>query len=215
MKPIALAVALLVLTATGPGAAQDGFRPLTEWRAYGGTGVPPTWQVSGDDISHTPGGGDLVSVETFGNFELAFDWRIASGGNSGIMYRVDESAGVAHASGPEYQILDNEGHPDGKSPLTSAASAYALYAPAEDLTRPAGEWNSGRILVDGTHVEHWLNGTKVVEYEIGSADFDARVAESKFAEFPRYGKVQEGRISLQDHNSPVDYRNMRVRLLSD
>jgi hypothetical protein len=215
MKAIAIALALLAPMAPGSSLAQEDFVPLTEWRAYGGTDVPSTWQVTGNDISHTPGGGDLVSVGTFGDFELAFDWRIAPGGNSGVFYRVDEAAGIAHASGPEYQILDNAGHPDGQSPLTSAASAYALYAPAEDVTRPAGEWNSARILVDGAHVEHWLNGTKALEFELGSPDWEARVADSKFADLPAYGKAAEGHISLQDHNSAVDYRNIRVRILPD
>ena len=215
MKAIAFALALLGPLAPGFGLAQEDFAPLTAWRAYGGTDVPSSWRMTGNDISHSPGGGDLISVERFGDFELAFDWRIAPGGNSGVFYRVDEAAGIAHASGPEYQILDNQGHPDGQNPLTSAASAFALYAPAEDVTRPAGEWNSARILVDGTHVEHWLNGTKVLEFELGSPDWEARVADSKFADLPAYGKASEGHISLQDHGSAVDYRNFRVRALPD
>ena len=144
MRHLSVALTIFLLLASGSGGAGAEFQQLTQWRAYGGGEIPSNWQVSGGDISHTPGGGDLVSVETFRNFELAFDWRIASGGNSGIMYRVVESAGAAHASGPEYQILDNPGHPDGQSPLTSAASAYGLYPPQDDVTLPAGEWNSGR-----------------------------------------------------------------------
>ena len=215
MNRISLASAASLLLVTGIGVAGEGFRPLTQWRAYGGVGVPSSWHVSGVDISHTAGGGDLVSVETFRNFELAFDWQVSSGGNSGIMYRVIERAGAAHASGPEYQILDNAGHADGQNPLTSAGSAFGLYAPVSDLSRPAGKWNSGRILVDGQHVEHWLNGIKVLEYELGSVDWRARVAVSKFAALPEYGTALEGHISLQDHNDAVDYRNVRIRRLPD
>ena len=215
MRHLSVALTIFLLLASGSGGAGAEFQALTQWRAYGGGEIPSNWQVSGGDISHTPGGGDLVSVETFRNFELAFDWRIASGGNSGIMYRVVESAGAAHASGPEYQILDNPGHPDGQSPLTSAASAYGLYPPQDDVTLPAGEWNSGRILVNATHVEHWLNGIRVLEYELGSADWKTRVAASKFANSPSYGTAPEGHISLQDHNSVVDFRNIRIRKLPD
>ncbi len=215
MRHLSFAFMVALLLAPGTGSAEEGFRPLTAWRAYNGVGIPSSWTVSGADIGHTPGGGDLVSVETFRNFELAFDWRVSEGGNSGIMYRVVENAGAAHASGPEYQILDNRGHADGKNPLTSAASAYGLYAPHSDVTRPAGDWNSGRILVYARHVEHWLNGTKVLEYELGSSDWRARVAASKFAAWPDYGTAPEGHISLQDHNDPVDYRNIRIRTLPD
>ena len=213
MRHLAATLAFAFLIAP-VSAAEVGFEPLTQWRAYNGDGVPSTWQVSGGNISHTPGGGDLVTVETFGNFELAFDWRIELGGNSGIMYRVVESADAPHSTGPEYQILDNLGHPDGRSPLTSAASAYGLYAPREDVTRAAGDWNSGRILVDGTHVEHWLNDVKVLEFELGSDDWKARVAASKFAGFPNYGAAPEGHITLQDHGASVDFRNIRIKRLS-
>ena len=162
----ALGLAALLCFAT-PALAAESARPLTEWRAYGGGGMPATWSIMDGVITHTPGGGDLISVETFADFEFDFDWKIAPGGNSGIMYHVDEQFGAPYQSGPEYQILDNAGHSDGKSPLTSAASCYGLYAPAADLTRPVGEWNTGRIVVDGAHVEHWLNGTKVLDYDFG------------------------------------------------
>lgn len=206
--------AVIIAMLLAPVVQAQEFRPL-EWRAYGATGLTPNWRVSGGDIAHMPGGGDLISVETFRNFELAFEWRLAAGGNSGIMYRVVESAGASYASGPEYQILDNGGHADGNSPLTSAASAYALYGPAEDVTRPVGEWNSGRIVVDGNKVEHWLNDVKVVAYELGSDEWRARVAASKFAGWPDYGMAAEGHISLQDHGSVVHYRNVRIKVLAD
>ncbi|HZY69059.1 MAG TPA: DUF1080 domain-containing protein, partial [Devosia sp.] len=98
---------------------------------------------------------------------------------------------------------------------TSAASAYGLYGPAADVSLPAGQWNSGRILVDGSHVEHWLNGTKVLEFEIGSADWAERVAGSKFAGWPDFAAAREGHITLQDHGSAVTFRNMRVRSLTE
>ena len=206
-------VALLAMAAvTLPALAQDA-RPITGWRAYGGAGTPTTWKISGDVISHTPGGGDLVSVASFANFELSFEWKISPGGNSGVMYRVGEQYGASFQSGPEYQILDNVGHPDGQSPVTSAASAYGLYAPSEDLTKPVGDWNSARIVVIGNHVEHWLNGEMVLGYDLGSPDWKSRVAASKFAAWPAYGTLPAGHIVLQDHESAVDYRNIVIREL--
>jgi hypothetical protein len=208
-------LAALLLFAT-PALAQqadaEGYRPLTEWRAYRGTGIPAQWVITDGVIQHTSGGGDLVSTEEFQNFDLQFDWQIAPGGNSGVMYRVSEDYPAPYQTGPEYQILDNaiaEGHDD---PLQTAAGCYGLYAPAA-AAKPAGEWNTGRIVVNGNHVEHWLNGAKVVDYEIGSTDWRARIAKSKFTAWPEYATLPKGHIDLQDHGSPVAYRNIRIKLL--
>ena len=116
-------------------------------------------------------------------------------------------------TGPEYQILDNGHHPDGKNAITSAGSNYAVNEPVKDVTRPVGQWNEGRIIVKGNHVEHWLNGVKVVEYEFGSADWNKRVQASKFGKIPPYGTVKNGYIALQDHESVVIYRNLRIERL--
>jgi hypothetical protein len=131
------------------------------------------------------------------------------------MYRVSEEKGAPYETGPEYQVLDNANHSDGKDPKTSAASAYALYAPAKDATKPIGEWNKGRIVVNGNHVEHWLNGQKVVEYEFGSDDWNKRVAASKFKGMDRFGKEPKGHIDLQDHGNEVAYRNIKIKVLGD
>jgi expansin (peptidoglycan-binding protein) len=152
-------------------------------------------------------------VDEFGDFELAFEWKIGAAGNSGVMYRVTEDSTAPWHSAHEYQILDNAGHADGKKPETTAASAYALYAPVKDMTKPLGEWNQARIVVKGRHVEHWLNGTKVVEFEVGSADWNARYEKSKFAKYPQFGKTAKGRIAIQDHGDPVSYRNIKIRTL--
>ena len=204
----------LALLAT-PALADDGFRPLTAFHSYAtGAPPPPNWRIEGDTIMHTPGGGDIVSNESFADFELDFDWKISPGGNSGVMYRVIENPKAAPSdSGLEYQILDNHGHSDGKDPLTSAASAYAIYAPSRDMTKPVGDWNSARIIARGNHVEHWLNGVQVLSYELGSPDWKRRVAASKFAHTPTYGASPKGGIDLQDHGFPVSYRNMRIKVL--
>lgn len=111
------------------------------------------------------------------------------------------------------QVLDDARHPDGKSPLTSAGSAYGLYPVPRGVVRPAGEWNRVRLVINGNHVEHWLNDVKVVEYQLGSADWSERVAGSKFAKWPEFGKAAEGRIGLQDHGDVVAYRSIKIRVL--
>lgn len=206
--------ALLLLASPAPAQETDsaGYRPLTEWRAYRGTGLPPQWTIAASTIQHTPGGGDLVSVEEFRNFDLEFEWQVAPGGNSGVMYRVSEDYLAPYQTGPEYQILDNASAPGHDDPLQTAAGCYGLYAPTV-AARPAGEWNTARIVVVDNHVEHWLNGAKVVEYEIGSPDWKSRIAASKFTAWPEYATLPKGHIDLQDHGSAVAYRNLRIKVL--
>jgi hypothetical protein len=162
-------------------------------------------------LVRTGSGGDLITVDQFANFELALDWQIAAGGNSGIMFRVSESADATHLTGPEMQILDNRGHSDGQSPLSSAGACYGLYPPASDVTRSVGSWNEARIVANGARVEHWLNGVKIVEYELGSADWLARLATSPFRDVPTYGREPRGHIALQDHGDRVAFRSIRIR----
>jgi hypothetical protein len=164
-------------------------------------------------IQRTGDGGDLVTDEQFANFELTLDWKIAPGGNSGILYRVADTGDETYFTGPEMQVLDDARHPDGRSPLTSAGSDFGLYPAPRGAVKPAGEWNSIRLVVNGNHVEHWLNGTKVVEYEFGSPEWTKLVAENKFKAWPIYGKAARGHIVLQDHGDVVEFRNIRIREL--
>jgi hypothetical protein len=187
------------------------------WRAYRSKGIPDVWKVKDGVLFCSPKNGkegnDIVTEGEYANFELAFEWKVTSGANSGVMYRVSETEAEPYYTGPEYQILDNTKHPDGRKPKTTAASCYALYAPTEDKTKPVGEWNQSRIVVAGNHVEHWLNGTKVVEYDFNSPDWNKRVAASKFRVFPKFGKEASGRIDLQFHGDEVWYRSIRIRTL--
>ncbi|MFL5240639.1 MAG: DUF1080 domain-containing protein [Gemmataceae bacterium] len=203
----------------------DGWKLLFDgkttkgWHKYKGREIGDQWRAADGalTLSHRAGkgGGDIITDEAYDNFELAIDWKVTPGANSGIMYRVSETEDAPYFTGPEYQILDNEKHPDGKHKETSAASCYALYAPSKDATKPVGQWNHTLIKVSGNHVEHWLNGEKVVEYEFGSADWNKRVAASKFKEFKQFGKVKKGGIDLQDHGDDVAYRNIKIRILSE
>lgn len=184
---------------------------LAGWRGFKATTVPDGWKAIDGALTRVGKGGDIMTVDQFDDFELRLEWKIDRGGNSGIFFHVTEDEGdQAYFTGPEMQVLDNTGHKDGADPLTSAGSNYALHAPSRDVTRPVGEWNEVRLVVNGPHVEHWLNGVKIVEYELWSADWEARVKASKFNTMPKYGRARTGHIALQDHGDPVAFRNIKI-----
>lgn len=183
------------------------------WRGYRQKTCPAGWVVKNGCLTRVAPAGDILTEEKFENFELAIEWRISAGGNSGIFFGADESKPYPWATGPEFQVLDNAQHRDGGNTKTSAGSNYALHAPSRDATRPVGFFNQARIIVNNGHVEHWLNGVKIVEYELGSPDWEQRVADSKFSEMPDYGRTRRGHIVLQDHGDRVWYRNIKLREL--
>lgn len=187
---------------------------LSAWRGWKSDGIPRGWHLKDGMLTKEGEVDDLVTRDELGNFELELEWKLGAGGNSGIFYRGTREYHHIYWSAPEYQLLDDAQAPDGKNPLTSAASAYALYGPPRGIVKPAGEWNKTRIVVAGSHVEHWLNGQKVVEYELGSDEWKARVAASKFRKYPHYGLAQKGYIGIQgDHGGSLAIRHMRIREL--
>jgi hypothetical protein len=198
---------------------------LNGWKRYGADEIGPLWTVEdgaivckGTGLGEGSGamGGSLMTMKQYGNFELAVDWKISPGGNSGILYHVVERPEYKHdyETGPEYQVVDDEGWKDGLLDAQKAGSNYDMHpAPANKKLRPAGEWNSSRIVYNNGHVEHWLNGEKVVEFEEGDADFQERYKKSKWVEYPGWNKFKTGSISLQDHGAPVFYRNIKLREL--
>jgi hypothetical protein len=191
----------------------DG-KSTSEWRGYKQKEMPAKgWSVENGILENHGGGGDLVSREEYADFELALEWKIPEGSNSGIFFRASEDHDYVWESAPEMQILDDAHHPDGRNPKTSAGSNYALIAPPPDVTRPVGCWNEVRLLVRGSHVEHWMNGVKLLEYELWSPEWRALVAGSKFAKMPGYGLNKTGRLALQDHGDPVSFRDIRIRPL--
>ncbi len=194
----------------------DG-KTTTGWRGYKKEKVPDAWQVIDGALVRVKRGGDLITIEKYESFDLVLDWRISKAGNSGVIYHATEEDVSAAHTAPECQILDNV---DGADPQR-AGWCYALYQPPDDpktgkpldTTNPVGQWNTMRILVDGNHVEHWMNGVKYVEYELGSDDWNSRVAKSKFAAWPHWGKAKTGYIALQDHNGEVAFRNIKLRVI--
>jgi Domain of Unknown Function (DUF1080) len=190
----------------------DG-KSLAGWRSLRSAAPPAGWRAVDDALVREGAGGDILTAEEFGNFELALEWKVGPRGNSGIFYRVTEGAEHTYETGPEMQVLDDAGHQDGKSRLTSAGSLYGLYGAPAGVVKPAGEWNAARIVVDGARVEHWLNGVKVAEAQIGSPDWEKRVRESKFNEWPGFGRATRGHIALQDHGDWVAYRNIKIKVL--
>ena len=188
----------------------DG-RSLQNWRRYDGGDMTEGWMVEEGTLAHVGGGYDIIYDESFVDFELALEWKVEPGGNSGIFYRAALGERRIYHSAPEMQILDDDGHPDGRSPLTSAGSNYGLHAPAVDVTKPAGEWNSARIVVDGDSVQHWLNGEHLLSYELGSEEWLELVENSKFNEWPMYGLASSGYVGLQDHGNRVWFRNLKIK----
>jgi inosose dehydratase len=177
----------------------------TRWRVENGTlTVPPK------DGQDTRGARDLISSATYDQFELAFEWRISPGGNSGVKYFVLED--MESAIGHEYQVVDDDKHPDALiGPKRQTAALYDVLPASSRPVKPVGEFNESRIIVNGTHVEHWLNGARVLQYELESPALAAAVAQSKFKGVARFGRRQKGHILLQDHGDAVWYRNVRIR----
>jgi hypothetical protein len=191
----------------------DG-KSLDHWRGYKSDTVPEGWKIVDGTLAKTTPVTDLVTKDEFGDFELSIDWNIGPAGNGGIFYRGTEAEDHIYWTAPEYQLLDDAKAEDNTSRLTSAGADYALYPSPPGHVKPAGQWNTTRIIAKGAHVEHWLNGTKLLEYELWSPDWEAKVKASKFASHPGYGRAKRGHIGLQgDHEKQIAFRNIRIREL--
>src|SRR5213083_444423 len=176
------------------------------WRGWKMDSMPSGWQVVDGTLKRVKPAADIITTDKFKNFELTLEWNIAKNGNSGIFYRASEDPGddAIYWSAPEMQVLDDAGHPDGKSRLTAAGSDYGLYPSPAGVVKPANEWNSTMTVVNGNSVQHWLNGQKLLEYEIASSDWTAKVKTSKFAAYPNYGRAAKGYIAIQgDHDGTL------------
>lgn len=202
----------------------DG-RTTNGWRGYKMDRIPAGWQVidgalvrvaGGTGGKGAGGGDDIITLKQYDDFELKLEWKVVDrAGNSGVVLRAQEDAATSWHTGPEMQVLDNAAY-SGRNPTQLAGACYDLYAPVRDVSRPRGEWNEVRVLARKGHMEHWLNGVKVVEYELGSADWKKRVANSKFKNMKYFHSPPlRGHICLQDHTSRTEYRNIKIRTLED
>ncbi|HYR90866.1 MAG TPA: family 16 glycoside hydrolase [Terriglobia bacterium] len=189
----------------------DG-RSLDAWRGYRSDTIPAGWHIAGGTLAKEAPVADIMSKDQFGDFELELEWKIGEAGNSGIFYRGTEEYDHIYWSAPEYQLLDDIKGADNKTRLTCAGAAYGLYPSPPGHLKRVGEWNTTRILANGAHVEHWLNGIKLLEYELWSPDWEAKVKASKFAVWPNFGRAKRGHIAMQgDHPGTLAFRSIRIR----
>lgn len=216
-------------TTNGMETRETGWRPLFDgqttkgWHTYLKNEVTPAWKVVDGTLfldataKKTTGiaGGDIITDEEFENFELALDWKISPGGNSGIIFCVHEDPkySATYLTGPEMQILDDARHADGKIEKHNSGDLYDLRKASQQVTRPVGEWNEVRIRKDNNKLTFWLNGVEIVNTTMASAEWDQLVAKSKFKTWEGFGKYPKGKIALQDHGHDVWFRNIRIRTL--
>jgi 3-keto-disaccharide hydrolase len=198
-----------------PGPWQPLFDGKTTagWRGWRQQTMPAGWKVVDGMLTREGKAGDIVSDREFADFELEVEWKIGPKANSGLFYRVVEHPDDTSMwmEAPEYQIIDDAGYPSPLKPTQKTAANYDLQPPAVDATKRAGEWNTTRIVVDGAHVEHWLNGKRIVAYELWTDEWNRLVAASKFKDHPRYARAKSGRIGIQDHGDWIAFRTIRIR----
>lgn len=195
----------------------DG-RSMDGWRAFKNQ-QNNSWEVSNGTLHCKPFNdngdnhrSDLITKEQFKNFDLRFEWRITPQANTGVMYHVTEELNETYMTGPEYQIVDDDGYPGEMVDTQKSGAVYHMYAPSiETKLNPIGEWNDSRIVVNNNHAEHWLNGVKIAAYAIQSDDWKSKIASSKWKDFPRFGIPENGHIALQDHRNEVWFRNLKIR----
>ena len=189
------------------------------FRAYKGKEFPAKgWIIEDGCLRHVQGagGGDIITKEEYGSFELSLEWKVGPGSNSGVMYNVSEESGPSYMTGPEMQVLDDTKHPDGKNPKTAAGALYAMIPGNADKTvKPVGEFNEAKLVMKKNHGEHWLNGKKIVEYDKGGEEWNKLVAGSKFKAWPKFGKNDKGFLAFQDHGNDVWFRNIKIRPIKD
>lgn len=192
-------------------------KDLNGWRTFQGKEISG-WKVI-DGVLNNSGvgsdhGGDIITKAKFQNFELSLEWKIAPQSNSGIFYHVNEKIGTAiYESGPEYQLIDDKGWPDRLRDDQHSGANYGMHAPKNAVVKDSNEWNQTRIVVDGTHVQHYLNGVKVVDYQLWDNDWLLLKEKGKWKDYPYYGMARKGQIGLQDHGGLAQFRNIKIKVI--
>jgi hypothetical protein len=196
----------------------DG-KTLNGWRTYQNK-QSGSWSVM-DGVIHCKGSSDnksdmqadLITNDQYENFELSLDWKLSSQGNSGIIYLLNEDSAASYLTGPEYQLIDDANYPQKLEDWQKTGANYAMNPAPTAAPKPIGEWNTTKISVKDGHVEHWLNGSKIVEYQINSDEWKANKANGKWKDAEQYGTVKKGHIALQDHGSEAWFKNIQIRML--
>jgi hypothetical protein len=193
----------------------DG-KSTSNWKPYKNA-VSDGWEVVNGELHCKENGvqhrSDLVTIAQYKDFEFSFDWKVAKGANSGVMYHVTEDHDAAYQTGPEYQLIDDIGYPGTLEDWQKSGSDYAMHPPSKIMAKPTGEYNHSRIIVKGAHVEHWLNGEKVVDFDLWTPEWEALKSKSKWKDAAGYGKNQTGHIALQDHGGGTWFRNLKIKPL--
>jgi hypothetical protein len=234
MKRIIVLLTAIALVMSAPTHAQNkltaaetkaGWKLLFDgtstkgWKVFNGKSDGSAWKVADGtlylDASTKEGRGDLITAGEYENYEFSYDWKIAPNGNSGLLFNVveDPKYSAVYVTGPEMQVLDNNGHPDAKIHKHRAGDLYDLIACSEETVKPAGEWNEARIVSNKGKYEFWLNGKKVVTFTMHDAAWDEMIAASKFKSMPDFGKAKKGHFALQDHGDQVWFRNLKIKEL--
>lgn len=198
----------------------DG-KTLNGWHGFNKTGAIPNWAIEDGAMvclgaAADAHGGDIVTDAEYENFELKWDWKITKGGNSGVMYHVIESKKYTapYETGPEYQMIDDIGFPEKLEDWQKTGADYAMTTPNEKKKlKPVGEWNNSRIVFNKGHVEHWLNGEKIVSFNAWDDTWKNKKETGKWKEYPDYGAAKKGHIALQDHGNKVYFKNIMIRIL--
>jgi cytochrome c len=188
------------------------------WRNFNSDKIGASWKVKEGAIyldTLKREGGDIITNEEFENYELSLEWKIQPCGNSGVIFNVQEGPKYDQVwkTGPEMQVLDNACHPDAKIKKHRAGNLYDLIESKTETTKPAGDWNLAKLISNKGHLEIWLNGTKQVETQMFTPEWEALIKASKFKNMPDFGKAKKGHISLQDHGNMVWYRNIKIKIL--
>ena len=210
-------------TKAGPWKSLFDGKSMDAWRIYKSEAVPKRceppavtacWDIKDGALWKDGNANDMITKEQFGDFELELEWKIGKAGNSGIFYRGTEAESAIYWSAPEYQLLDNIDGADNKRDDHVAGSMYEFSSPPRDAVKPVGEWNQTRIIAKGNHIEHWLNGIKTAEFEVGGPEWNAKFAASKFTKYPNFGRAPKGHIGIQgNHPGMLSLRNIRIREL--
>jgi hypothetical protein len=193
----------------------DG-KTTSNWRTFQNK-PDDSWEIINGELHCKKDGvhqrADLVTRDSYASFDIQFDWRVSKSANSGLLYHVQETHGGSYETGPEYQLIDDLGYEEKLEDWQKSGADYAMHPPMKIASRPAGEYNHSRLIVDGSHVQHWLNGVKVADFNAWTPEWDKLKKEGKWKDYPDYGVSKTGLIALQDHGGGIWFKNIKIKKL--